>query len=321
MKRDGINPTPASRKIEEQLAALSNLSFATEAAVATGILQKCLASKVGLVVSRAAKKTAELARRELVPDLLGGYDRMFVNPEKTDPQCWGKNAIAEALVAMEYSGAAPFLRGATYIQMEPVWGGSEDTAPALRGICLLALAGCLEVPRLDLLRFYVDRLLDKDKTVRREVLRALEQMGGADCGLLLRLKARLGDKEPEVVGQALESLLHLEPEVGVPFAGEFLKSAGPEIQEEAALALGMARSLAAVRLLIETWGQSRDLMILRALGLSRLPEAFDLLIEVVSRGGTRERAAALEALKPYIDSGDLRNRVDLALEQARGSRD
>ncbi|HWF45590.1 MAG TPA: HEAT repeat domain-containing protein [Bryobacteraceae bacterium] len=302
-----------SRKIEEQLEALRALQPSTDPAVAAGVLRKCLSGSVGFVVARAAKKAAELALRDLAPDLLSAFDRMFVDPVKTDPQCWAKSAVAEALVAFDYRGSELFLRGATYVQMEPVWGRSEDTAAALRGICLLALVACTEVPRLDLLRFYVDRLLDPDKTVRREVLRALEQMGGADCGLLLRLKARIGDKEPEVVGQALESLLHLEPELAIAFVGEYLESEIPDLRDEAALALGLARSPAAVALLVNAWKRSASAAILRALGLSRLPEAFDFLIEVIRSGGLRDRDAALEALKPSLDSGDLRARVTAAL--------
>lgn len=300
-----------SRKIEDQLAALSAL-LSSDAAAA--LLRKSFSGGVGLVVARAAKKAMEFELRELTPELLRAFDRMFVDPAKIDPQCWGKSAVAEALVAFDYRGSELFLRGATYVQMEPVWGSSEDTAAALRAICLLALVACTELPRLDLLRFYVDRLLDPDKTVRREVLRALEQMGGADCGLLLRLKARLGDKEPEVIGQALESLLHMEPELAIPFAGEFLDSEIPDLCDEAALALGLARSPAAVVLLINAWKRAANPAILRALGLSRLPEAFDFLLEVIRNGGLRDRNAALEALKPSMDSGDLRARVALALD-------
>jgi HEAT repeat protein len=300
-----------SRKIEDQLAALSAL-LSSDAAAA--LLRKSFSGGVGLVVARAAKKAMEFELRELTPELLRAFDRMFVDPAKIDPQCWGKSAVAEALVAFDYRGSELFLRGATYVQMEPVWGSSEDTAAALRAICLLALVACTELPRLDLLRFYVDRLLDPDKTVRREVLRALEQMGGADCGLLLRLKARLGDKEPEVIGQALESLLHMEPELAIPFAGEFLDSEIPDLCDEAALALGLARSPAAVVLLINAWKRAANPAILRALGLSRLPEAFDFLLEVITNGGLRDRNAALEALKPSMDSGDLRARVALALD-------
>ena len=78
---------------------------------------------------------------ELAPDLLRAFDRLMEKPVERDPQCWGKNAIVQALVALEHREAAPFVRGIRHIQIEPVWGGQEDTAPTLRGTCALALPG------------------------------------------------------------------------------------------------------------------------------------------------------------------------------------
>lgn len=307
-----------SRKIEEQLALLSALRFSSDKASASDLIRKCLAERVGVVVARAANKSAELGLSDLVPDLFNAFDRMFGNPAKSDaakldPQCWAKKAIVDALVAFDYREAGPFMRGATYVQMEPVWGTSVDTAPALRGACLLALTACPDICRLDLLRFYIDRLLDPDKTVRREILRGLEQIGGSDCALLLRIKARLGDEEPEVIGQAFESLLRLEPEAGVAFVGEFLERANPEVRDEAALSLGLARSPAGVALLVESWKRSANPTMLRAIGLSRLPEAFEFLIQVIETGPSHDAAAALQALEPHLASEDLRKRVDQAV--------
>jgi HEAT repeat protein len=133
------------------------------------------------------------------------------------------------------------------------------------------------------------------------------------------MKARLGDQEPEVVGQAFESLLRLEPEHAIAFVGEFLDRASPEIRDEAALALGLARSAAAFELLVENWKRSANPTILRAIGLSRLPEAFDFLIHVIETGGSRDTAAALEALEPHLSAGDLRERVDQAMARKHAS--
>lgn len=319
-----------SRKIEDQLALLSALRPSSVKAAAADVIRRSLAANVGLVVARAANKCAELGLADMIPDLLASFDRMFGSATKSDaakldPQCWAKKAIVDALVALDYRGAGPFMRGATYFQMEAVWGESVDTAAGLRGACLLALAASPEITRLDLLRFYLDRLPDPDKTVRREILRALEQVGGADCALLVRMKARLGDKEPEVIGQAFESILHLEGEQGVVFVGEFLASADPDIRSEAALALALARLPTAVARLIEAWERTNDPTILRAIGLSRLPEAFDCLIQVIETGSSRDCEAALKALEPHLISDaeqaiaerrvpeSLRERVDKAL--------
>ena len=134
----------------------------------------------------------------------------------------GKNAIAKALTEMDYRQSEAYLRGARHVQMEPVWGGQEDTASALRGICLLGLVTCSDVRRETVLRCLVDALTERAQTVRVEAVRALAEMGGDESALLLRLKARAGDKEPPVVGQAFDSLLRLEGAEAVGFIAEFL---------------------------------------------------------------------------------------------------
>ena len=58
-----------------------------------------------------------------------------------------QNAIAKALMELEYRQSAAFLRGARHIQMEPIWGGQEDTASTLRGVCMLGLITCSDVRR------------------------------------------------------------------------------------------------------------------------------------------------------------------------------
>src|SRR5262249_32966336 len=158
-------------------------------------------------VAKAAKLTLELEIHDLTPDLAGAFDRLFEKPVETDPQCWGKNAIAIALRDLGYQSSEPFLRGLRHVQMEPVWGGREDTAQALRAACCAALPQCGDLTRDDVLRHLVDAFTDASDKVRVDAARSLEHMGGADAALLLRLKARIGDKETHVIGQVFESLL------------------------------------------------------------------------------------------------------------------
>src|SRR3954449_1479835 len=131
-------PFVANRRIEDQLDALSSLRGSSPA-VAAPALRKALNDRVNLVAAKAANVAAALPAPELVPDLLRAFDRLFIDPLKTDPQCWGKNAIALALRDLGHRDSAAYLRGAVHIQLEPVWGRSEDTAGPLRGHCLHAL--------------------------------------------------------------------------------------------------------------------------------------------------------------------------------------
>ena len=224
----------------------------TSPSAAAPALRKALADRVNLVAAKAANIAAELPTPELLPDLLRAFDRLFEDPVKRDPQCWGKNAIARALKDLGHRESPAFLRGAVHIQMEPVWGGQEDTAGPLRGICLLALPACPDLSREQVLRHMVNALTEPSPTVRADAARALAEMQGDDCALLLRLKARAGDTEAAVTGQVLESLLALERRAALPFVRQFL-AAGDQVAEEAALALGGSRQSEAVDVLLESW--------------------------------------------------------------------
>src|SRR5438552_4076092 len=105
-----------ARRIEDEIARLAELCHGDPAAAA-GLLRKALGDRVNLVVAKAAELAAELRPGDLTPDLLSAFDRLFENLPKSDPQCWGKNAIARALKDLDYGVAAPFLRGATHVQM------------------------------------------------------------------------------------------------------------------------------------------------------------------------------------------------------------
>jgi hypothetical protein len=291
----------AKRQIEEELERLNGLRHLPRPEAAMAI-RKALADRVNLVIAKAANLAAELDIRDAVPDLRRAFDRLFDEPQKRDPQCWGKNALAKALKELELREAAPYLRGAVHIQMEPVWGGQEDTAGALRGICLLALPACPDIPREQVLRHLVNALTEPAPPVRADAARSLAEMQGDDCALLLRLKARAGDQEPAVTGQVLESLLAIERKEGIPFVKGFLDP-GDQVAEEAALALGGSRLAAGVELLMEVWKAARGAefrqAILRALSISRHESALTFLQSLAAEGRPQDAADARAALELF----------------------
>ena len=309
----------AHRRIEEEVERLSRLR---EAPVSEALpaLQKALADRVNLVVAKAAKIAADMRLAALLPDLLRAFGRLFEKPVERDPQCWGKNALVKALVSLEHRQAAPYLRGIRHIQMEPVWGGEEDTAATLRGACALALPACGDLARPETLRQLVDALADRALPVRSDALRAIAQMEGDEAILLLRLKARLGDPEPEIVGQAFDYLFQLEREQALPFAAEFLQPKLGAVAEEAALALGSSRLEGAVPLLEHALGRERDpdfrRVLLRSLSATRHPAALEFLLNMLRGGREADALAALEALAIHRDSAEIRRQV----EQAAGQR-
>lgn len=308
----------AHRHIEAEIESLSS-QCAGPPAQAIAALRKALADRINLIVAKAAKIVAEMRLEDLLPDLLRAFDRLFDKPAERDPQCWGKNAIAKALVSLGHREAAPFLRGIRHIQPEPVWGGEEDTAATLRGACALALAASTDVSRGQVFRHLVDALADAALPVRSDAARAVAQMAGEEAILLLRLKARLGDAEPEIIGQVFDYLFQLEGEGALPFVAGFLQPRLGQVAEEAALALGSSRQPGAAPLLEESWNRQRDpefrQVLLRSLSATRHPDALEFLLNLVRNGRVADAVSAVDVLALHRDSADIRRQTEQAASQ------
>jgi len=308
----------AHRQIEAEVERL-NLLREAPPSEAVPALRKALSDRVNLIVAKAAKIAAEMRLADLLPDLLPAFDRLFEKPLERDPQCWGKNALSKALVALDHREAAPFLRGIRHIQMEPVWAGEADTAATLRGTCALALPSCSDITRGETFRHLVDALADAALPVRSDAARAIAQMAGDEAILLLRLKARLGDLEPEIVGQAFDYLFQLEHDRALSFVAQFLQPKLGPVAEEAALALGSCRLSGAVPLLEQSFAHQRDPefrhVLLRALSATRQLPALDFLLNLVRNAREPDALSALAALSLHRDSADIRRQVEHAARE------
>jgi hypothetical protein len=304
-------------KLEERIEQVRRLRSRTLDDEILAILRKSLRDKANLIVAEAAKVAGELHANALLPDLLASYERLFEDHVKTDTRCWGKTAIVRALTQLEHADPRPFVRGARHVQMEPVFGGQEDFAVKLRATSILGLVQCSEATRAEILRHLVDALTDDADPVRIEAVRAIEQMNGDEAKLLLRLKARIGDRRPVVVGQVFDSLINLAAREGLALVAEYLKADDFEIRDEAALALGGSRSPEAVKILIDAWHQttSGDFggVLLRAVSSSRQQQAFDFLLDLVRNGSSRDATLALDALRLHEKSPD----IQVLIEQAK----
>ena len=306
----------AVRNVEDELDRLSKLRDA-DSAEAVPALRKALSDRVNVVVAKAAKIAGEKQFRELIPDLLRAFDRLLENAAERDPQCWGKNAIAAALKNLDYAESATFLRGIRHVQMEPSFGRPVDTAETLRGACLLALVACTDLERDDALRCFVDALTEKSQTIRAEAVRALRQMEGIEAALVLRLKARIGDEEPQIAGQVFDALLEIEDEGAIPLVAEYLDMPNGVLREEAALALGSCRLPRACRILQEVYARTRDSqfreVLLRAISLTRQQPAIDWLLGLVRTARKRDAVDALHALALHKGSEEIRRDVQSAV--------
>jgi HEAT repeat protein len=303
---------------DQKMEALEALRTLATSPATVEPLRKALKDRNNYIASKAAAIVAELGLRELIPELAAAFHRFLVDPVKSDPQCWAKNAIAKALKDLDYSEADFYIGGLKHFQFEPVWGRKEDTAATLRGACALALVSC-PLPRFGILTHLVEALAsDPAKTVRVDAARAIAQLSGPDSVLLLRLKALCGDKEPDVVGQCFAGLLDMSPQDSIPFVAAFLYAENPDLRVEAAAVLGECHEPAAVATLENHWRAHSDpetrRAILLSLGASRHIAAADFLLSVIADALSEDAANAIRALASGRFREDYRERLVAAID-------
>jgi len=267
----------------------------TEASIAT--LRDALAQDTSNYVTAKAASIIETAQiRDLTPEMLAAYERLFTDPKGKDRGCEGLTAIAKALYAIDYHEPAPYLRGIRHVQMEG-YGGNSDVATGLRGICALALAQTRYERTLDEL---VLLLTDRYPQPRWSAARALGCTGLESVIPLLMFKVLTGDEEPQVSAECMIAMLTLSVNQTLPFVIEQLDSSDADRAECAAIALGTVRDEKAFTALREKWdstafGPIRE-RILHAMSASRTDTAIDFLLSLLIREPARTALLVANAL-------------------------
>ncbi len=282
-------------------------------------MAKALAAKSNLVVAKAARIAGDAQWTELTDDLVAAFDRLLKRGAEIDKGCAALMAIARALFGMDYDGAELYLNGMRHVQMEPVRGGSSDTAAELRAICAMGLANTRYPAKL---RELGNLLVDREWHTRAGAVRALAAAGSEAAVLLLRFKALSGDPEPEVLADCFAGLLSAEGAEAVPFVATFggskdVGSREKETREAAILALGASRRTDAIEWMKQRFGEIADAetrrCILLSLATSRTDAAIDFLIELIREGSPVVSEFAVSAIE--INRGDslIQERVQKAL--------
>ena len=281
--------------IEKALAALDDIPLNTTEGRKQ--IEKTLDSKINLVVAKAARIAGDAQWLEIVPKLVATFQRLLPGGASADKGCSAKTAIARALHKLEYDGAEFFLSGMKYRQLEPVWGGSEDTAVDLRAICATGLAGSTYCFKL---RELVNLLVDGGWPVRAAAVRAIAAVGSDAASLLLRLKALTGDGETNVMADCFTGLLGVDGADAVPLVASFAERRDDDSREPAILALGESRRDDAVEVLKELFGRTVDpdgrRCILISLATSRTESATEFLLELIRNESSQTASQVVEAM-------------------------
>lgn len=300
-------------KRDRTVEALDRLAAAVTDPHAPGArvaLTKALSSRSNLVVAAALDVICEHELSGFEQAMRGAFDKAMTDPLRSDPGCRTKVGVVKALDLLGEPADELFLIGVRYVQPEPVWGGSQDSAIALRGMSAMALVNrrhpgaMIELARL---------LADPERDARRMAADAIAASGDVAVGVpLLVLRIRAGDPESEVLGACFAALLALDAEDTFEFVVEHLRARDELVVEAAALALGQERppgAFAALCAFVEQHMLDLRRVGLLAISMLRTEQAWAYLIELIAEGPQGLARDAIEALGVYRELGDLAERA------------
>ena len=299
--------------IEDRLVELATIGKSPHTPEARRQLRVHLASKIGLVVARAAEIVAHIEEHEFIPDLTAAFHRFMRDPAKTDKGCAAKTAVVKALLAAECEDEETFLKGIRHVQLEPTWGGRADTAAPLRALCGL---GLVQVGSPDAITELAALLADIEADARIGAASALGHCGPT-AAPLLRFKVLTGDAEPAVTAECFNALMVLSPSASFEFVARFVDPRYPSLYEHAALAIAESKLPGVFELLKEKWTTTFDRefkhTLLLPIALTRTDAAPEFLISVLESDDLRIGSAVIAALSIYREDETLRKRAERAI--------
>jgi hypothetical protein len=301
--------------IDEHLAELDSLP--PDRAAQLPRLERALSDRHYRIVAKAARLAEDGLLYELEPALVAAFQRLLERPAKADPNCLAKKAIARALVGLECTDTALFVRGLQYRQPEPVWGGTVDTAVDVRCSCAMGLVAT-GYPRA--LVELTALLHDTEAEARAGAVRAIACGNPREAELLLRTKVLAGDSEATVLGECFTGLLAVEPDESIAFVARYLGSGDEAVRELAALALGESRLVAALAPLQDAWNEPLiraefRRALLRAAAAHRSEAACDWLLSIAAQARAAVAGEVIEVLAVYVHNEKLMTRLERVLAE------
>jgi len=304
----------ARQTLDEKLAALHAIRDDPSSDEALGLIRKALSGKTNLLAAKASQIVGEHLITEFTEDLCKAFDRFMITPEKTDKGCNAKTAIVDALFKLAHDDDSVYLRGIRHVQMEPIWGGSADTAAELRGASALCLVR-MNYP--DVMNELVRLLADDEMPARVAAARAMAYSGLPAAEPVLRFKVLSDDTEPQVILECMLALLRLSPSSSLSFVSEYLNHKDEALIEAAAMAIGESRidgALETLRRWLPNASKTSRKTGFLAISMLRTTEAMDDLVGRVTNDEVGIACDAVEALAIHRYDERIRSRVEQVIQ-------
>ncbi len=309
---------PRSDPTQQALERLTALRISTDSTALAKELTAYLGNRSNLVIAKAAKIAREQGLSALVPELVLAFEKLMRDPARLDKRCAAVTEIASALYELDYCEPEVYAQGMRHVQMEASFGPPVDVAAALRGICA---QGLVRTRYPQALAEVVSLLVDSQAPARVGAARALAS-NGEDAGVLvLRLKALVGDPDPEVIAECFSGLLAADREHSIEFVAGYIDAGDGEISEAAILALGASRLPKAIDVLKDKWertvrGPLRKTLLL-ALATSRDEGALNFLVSLLDSASVETASNIVTALAVHKNSERIRQAVSAAADRRR----
>lgn len=281
---------------------------------ATEVLRDVLSRGTSATVAEAAELAARLNLVRLASALAAAFERLCGSGMRSDRYCRGKVAVVNALRQLKCTDAKSYRDAMIcYWPTRPRHGGHDEAAD-LRIAAAYAFA---ELGPSSEVEELAGLLADPVANVRLAAVRCVAALGGLLTGPLLRLKALLGDDDPNVLEACFDELLARDKEQYLPVIAYHLKGDSSRVRASAALALGQSRRPAALDILSSEWLSNGDPelkhSLLLAIGLLNIEPAVEFLLNLLD-GGRANASDALAALS-YCRAPGVRERVQAEVEK------